>query len=68
MSNSFDGRKAWSWCRDHFFKKIGQPWPLLSIIFSLFQTNIITIFTTNMYEKLSIQYPVLGFESTTFGT
>ena len=28
----------------------------------------ITIFTTNKCEKISIQYMVLGFELTTFGT
>ena len=45
-----------------------QPWPLLSFIFGLFQTSIITIFTINICEKMSIQYTVLGFEPMTFGT
>ena len=34
-------------------------------LFSYFQTNI-TIFTTNKFEKMSIQYKVLGFKPTTF--
>ena len=29
------------------FLKMGQPRPLFSFIFGLFQTNIITIFTTD---------------------
>ena len=44
-----------------FFKKMGQPRPL----FWSFQTNA-TIFTTNQYEKMSIQYMAPGFEPTTF--
>ena len=52
----------------YFCKKMGQPRPLLSFIFGLLQTNIITIFTTNICEKMSIQYTVSGFEPTTFGT
>ena len=49
-----------------FFFKMGQPRPLFHL-FSSFQTHI-TIFTTNKCEKMSIQYTVLGFEPTTFGT
>ena len=45
---------------------MGHPGPFF-IYFRLFQTNI-TSFTTNYYEKMSIQYTVLGFEHTTFGT
>ena len=48
------------------FFKMAHPRPLF-IYFRLFQTNI-TIFTTNKCEKMSIQYTVLGFEPTTFGT
>ena len=33
------------------FLKMGQPRPLLSFIFGLFQTNIIKNFTTKIYEK-----------------
>ena len=46
--------------------KVGKSWPLFNL-FSSFQTNI-TIFTTNIWEKMSIQYTVLGFETTTFRT
>ena len=38
------------------------------IYFQSFQTDIIAIFTTNICEKMFIQYMVLGFEPTTFGT
>ena len=34
-----------------FFKKMGQPQPLLLFIFWSFKTNIITIFTINLCEK-----------------
>ena len=54
-------------------KKVGKngflngPIPAsFSFIFWSFQTNI-TIFTTNICEKISIQYTVPGFEPTTFG-
>ena len=52
-------------------KQIIKNWPIpasFSFIFGLFQTNIITIFTTNICGKMSIQYTVPGFEPTTFGT
>ena len=49
-----------------FFKKWANP-GLFFVYFWSFQTNI-TIFTTNICEKMSIQYTVLGFEPTTFGT
>ena len=45
---------------------MAHPWPRFRL-FSSFQTNI-TILTTNKCEKMSIQYAVLGFEPTTFGT
>ena len=48
------------------FLKMGHPWPLFPLFLS-FQSNI-TIFTTNKYEKMSIQYTNLGFETTTIGT
>ena len=51
----------------YFFKKI---WTILGPVFHLFssfQTNI-TIFTANKCQLMSIQYMVLGFEPTTFGT
>ena len=51
---------------NHSFLKMGHPRPLFHL-FSSFQTNI-TIFTTNICEKMSIQYTVPGFELTTFGT
>ena len=38
-----------------------------SFIFGLFKQTL-QIFTTNICEKMSIQYTVLGFEPTTFGT
>ena len=47
------------------FQKMSHPRPLFHL-FSSFQTSV-TIFTTNNCEK-SIQYTVLGFEPTTFGT
>ena len=39
---------------------------LFYVYFRSFQTNI-AIFTTNICEKMSIQYTVPGFEPTTFG-
>ena len=48
-----------------FFKKWANP-GLFSVYFWSFQTNIVTIFTTSKMWKMSIQYPVLGFELTTF--
>ena len=50
----------------NLFLKMGQPRPLFRFIFRSFQTNI-TIFTTNICEKMSIQYMVPGFEPMTFG-
>ena len=35
----------------HCFTSTGQPRPLLSFIFGSFETNIISIFTTNRYVK-----------------
>ena len=46
---------------------MGQP-RIFFVYFRSFKTNIITIFTTNMCEKMSIQNMVLGFEPMTFGT
>ena len=46
--------------------KMGQPRPRFNL-FSSFQKHF-TIFTINKCEKMSIQYPVLGFEPTTFWT
>ena len=46
------------------FIDMGYPRPLF-LLFSYFQANI-TFFTTNIREKISIQYTVLGFEPTTF--
>ena len=46
---------------------MGQSRALFQL-FSSFQTNIITILTTNQCEKMSIQYMVLGFKPTTFRT
>ena len=40
---------------------------LFFVYFRSFQTNI-TIFKTNICEKMSIQYSVLGFEPITFRT
>ena len=48
------------------FLKNGPTRPLFHL-FSSFQTHI-TIFTTNKCENMFIQYPVLGFEPTTFWT
>ena len=45
---------------------MGHLRPLFHL-FSYFQTNT-TIFTKNKCEKISIQYMVLKFEPTTFGT
>ena len=49
-----------------FFKNGPIP-ASFSFIFGLFQTNN-TIFTANICEKMSIQYTVPGFETTTFRT
>ena len=46
--------------------KMGQSRRLFRL-FSTFQTNT-TMFTTHIYEKMSMQYTVLGFEPTTFST
>ena len=48
-----------------FLKKWANP-GLFFVYFWSFQTNTITIFTTNTCEKMSIQYMVLEFEPTTF--
>ena len=45
---------------------MGHRRPLFRL-FSSFKTDI-TIFITNVCEKMSIQYLVLGFEPTTFRT
>ena len=50
-----------------FFKNGPTPASFL-FYFRSFQTNIITILTTNTCEEMSIQYMVLGFAPTTFGT
>ena len=52
---------------DSFFKKNWQTPASFIIYFRSFQANIITIFTTNMWE-MSIQYKAPGVEPTTFGT
>ena len=49
----------------NLFKK--RPSSASSRLFSSFQINI-TILTTNICEKMSIQSTVLGFKLTTFGT
>ena len=48
------------------FKKWDNP-GLFFVYFWSFQSNIITIFTTNICGKMCLQYTVLGFEPTTFG-
>ena len=49
-----------------FFKKNG-PFPSsFSFIFGLLSKHHNTIFSTNQFGKMSIQYTVLGFELTTF--
>ena len=50
---------------DIFFKWANHG--LFFVYFRSFQTNN-TIFTTNICEKMSIQYPVPGIEPTTFIT
>ena len=50
------------------FLKNGPTPASFGIYFWSLQANIITIFTTNISEKISIQYMVPGFEPTTFGT
>ena len=50
------------------FLKKNRPTPAsFSFIFGLFKQTL-QIFNTNICEKMSIQYTVLGFEPTTFGT
>ena len=51
-----------------FFKKKWANPGLFFLYFRSFKRNIVTIFTTNICEKMSIQYTVLGFDPTTFGT
>ena len=51
----------------HCFFKWANP-ACFSFIFGLFQTNIITIFTTNKCEKMSTQYTAPGFKPTTSRT
>ena len=50
-----------------YFFKWANP-GLCFVYFWSFQTNIITIFTTNICEKMSIQCMVPGFEPMTFRT
>ena len=45
--------------------KMGHPRPLIRL-FLFYQINVIIF--TNLCEKMSIQYMVLGFEPTTFRT
>ena len=45
-----------------FFDKWANP----GLFFGLFKQTL-QIFTTNICEKMSIQYTVPGFEPTTFG-
>ena len=49
-----------------FLKKMGQPWPLFRL-FSVFSNKQYNFYNNNLW-KMSIQYMVLGFEPTTFGT
>ena len=49
-----------------FLKKWANP-SLFFVYFRSFQTNMITIFATNICKKMSIQYTVPGFKPTTFG-
>ena len=39
------------------FFNMGQPWPLFNLFSVFFQTNIITVFTTNKFENV---HPVYG--------
>ena len=54
-------------CCDCSSTKSGPIPASFCVYFRSFQTNI-TIFSTNICEKMSIQYTVLGFEPTTFRT
>ena len=52
-----------------FFKNKNRPTTASFIVyFWSFQANIITILSINIFEKMSIQYMVTGFETMTFGT
>ena len=53
--------------RSMLFKKWANP-GLVYHLFRSFQANIITIFTTNICDEISIQYLMPDFEPTTFGT
>ena len=45
---------------------LNGPYPAsFSFIFGLFKQTNSSIFTTNICEKMSFKYPVLGFEPTT---
>ena len=60
----------WSFARPNF-QYFLKKWPTpasFSFIFGLFKQTNNTIFTTIQFEKMSIQYTALGFESTTFRT
>ena len=51
-----------------FFKKDGPTPASFIVYFRSFQTNIIAIFTTNVCEKMFIQYTELGYKPMTFVT
>ena len=56
------------WTRLYYYYK-NRPTPASFLVyFWSFQTNIITIFTTNICEKMSIHFTVPGFEPTAFIT
>ena len=50
------------------FCKIGPTPASFSFIFSLFKQTIQFLQQMNVTNVMSIQYPALGFEPTTFGT
>ena len=56
-----------SFQKQMFFKENWANPGLFSFIFGLFKQTL-QIFTTNICEKMSIQYTVPGFEPKTFGT
>ena len=62
QTNTWSGY-IWHFVSIHFFNKMGHRRPLFCLPSSFQHTNN-TIFTSKQREKMSIQYKVLGLETT----
>ena len=60
-----DGSDPVRYLQKKYLFKMSHPRPLVSHLFLLFSNINMHEFTTNKYEKWSIQYPMLRFELTT---